>query len=120
MREPGIAGVMSGKVKRTTRPVHTAVRVQRTWLNAGWARRRPTVSGGRPDVDRHLVGFAFTALTIDAISRGIIGRGVAAALRAEVNLDACDMAIGRGPMHDLTGPFGASLGHAFDSCRLTF
>jgi putative transposase len=93
MRQLGIRGVVRGKPRRTTTPAATADRPadlvgrdfsapapNRLWVAdltyvATWA------------------GFCYTAFIIDAYSRAIVGWRVARTLRAELALDALEMAI---------------------------
>ncbi len=103
MRDVGLAGATRTKRVRTTRPavverrpadlverVFTAVAPNRLWVAdltyvSTWS------------------GFAYTAFVIDAFSRAIVGWRVLASLRAELALDALEMAIwARGdPLPDL-------------------
>jgi putative transposase len=93
MRQLGICGVVRGKPRRTTTPDQgeqrpadlvkrdfTAPAPNRLWVAdltyvATWA------------------GFCYTAFIIDAYSRAIVGWRVATTLRAELALDALEMAI---------------------------
>ncbi len=93
MRALGLAGVTRAKRARTTRPalveqrpadlverVFAAVAPNRLWvadLTYVWTR----------------AGFVYTAFVIDAFSRAIVGWRVATTLRAELALDALEMAI---------------------------
>lgn len=98
MREVGLAGATRTKRTRTTRPAVVGERpadlVNRTFA--------------APAPDRLWVadltyvatwsGFAYTAFVIDAFSRRIVGWRVMTSLRAELALDALEMAIwARGP-----------------------
>ena len=103
MRGLGLAGVVRGKVKRTTisselapRPadlverVFAAVAPNRLWLAdityvSTWS------------------GFVYTAFVIDAFSRAIVGWRVSSSLRAELALDALEMAIWSRRAADLGG-----------------
>jgi putative transposase len=103
MRGLGLAGAVRGKVKRTTisselspRPADLVERVfsapapNRLWLAdityvSTWS------------------GFVYTAFVIDAFSRAIVGWRVSASLRAELALDALEMAIWSRRAADLGG-----------------
>ena len=100
MRELGIAGVVRTKKKRTTFP---AVGVERP---ADLVRR--VFSAPAPNrlwvADLTYVptvtGFAYVAFVTDAFSRAIVGWAVSSSLRAELALDALDMAIWERADHD--------------------
>jgi len=93
MRELGIAGVVRGKKKRTTVPADQAQRPG-DLVNRDFSAPAP---------DRLWVadityvstwsGFAYVAFVIDVFSRMIVGWRVATTLRAELALDALEMAI---------------------------
>jgi len=93
MRELGIAGVVRGKPRPTTTPAPTADRpadlVERDFSapapNRLWVADLTYVATW--------AGFAYVALVIDAFSRMIVGWRVAARLRAELALDALEMAV---------------------------
>jgi putative transposase len=103
MRGLGLAGAVRGKVKRTTisselspRPADLVERVfsapapNRLWLAdityvSTWS------------------GFVYTAFIIDAFSRAIVGWRVSSSLRAELALDALEMAIWSRRTADLGG-----------------
>ena len=103
MRGLGLAGAVRGKVKRTTvsselspRPADLVERVfsapapNRLWLAdityvSTWS------------------GFCYTAFVIDAFSRKIVGWRVSSSLRAELALDALEMAIWSRRSDDLAG-----------------
>ncbi len=103
MRSLGLAGAVRGKVKRTTvsselspRPADLVKRVfaaaapNRTWVAdityvSTWS------------------GFCYTAFVIDVFSRRIVGWRVAGSLRAELALDALEMAIWSRRADDLAG-----------------
>lgn len=103
MRAAGLAGAVRGKVRRTTWPAPQAERP------ADLVDRRFTA----PAPNRLWVadltyvptwsGFAYTAFVIDAFSRRIVGWRVAATLRAELALDALEMALWGRAGADLTG-----------------
>ena len=103
MRDLGLVGVRRGRSVRTTWP---AAVVQRP---ADLVERRFTA----PAPNRLWVadltyiatwsGFAYAAFIIDAFSRRIIGWRVAATLRAELALDALEMAIWARAGADLSG-----------------
>jgi len=103
MRELGIAGVVRGKRTRTTLPAAVAARpgdlVERQFSapapNRLWVADLTYVATWS--------GFAYTAFIIDAFSRRIVGWRVAATLRAELALDALEMAIWARAGDDLTG-----------------
>jgi putative transposase len=103
MRGLGLAGAVRGKTRRTTvsselspRPADLAERVfaapapNRLWLAdityvSTWS------------------GFCYTAFVIDAFSRRIVGWRVSSSLRAELALDALEMAIWSRRSDDLAG-----------------
>ena len=93
MRELGIAGVVRGKPRRTTTPAPTADRpadlVERDFTapapNRLWVADLTYVATW--------AGFAYVAFIIDAFSRMIVGWRVATSLRAELALDALEMAV---------------------------
>ena len=103
MRGLGLAGAVRGKVKRTTvsselspRPADLVNRVfaaaapNRTWVAdityvSTWS------------------GFCYTAFVIDVFSRRIVGWRVSSTLRAELALDALEMAIWSRRRSDLAG-----------------
>jgi putative transposase len=103
MRRLGLAGAVRGKVKHTTvaselspRPADLVERVfsapapNRLWLAdityvSTWS------------------GFCYTAFVIDAFSRRIVGWRVSSSLRAELALDALEMAIWSRRSADLAG-----------------
>ena len=93
MRELGIAGVVRGKPRRTTTPAPTADRpadlVERDFSarapNRLWVADLTYVATW--------AGFAYVAFVIDAFSRMIVGWRVATSLRAELALDALEMAV---------------------------
>jgi len=100
MRRLGLAGAVRGKVKRTTisselspRPADLVERVfaapapNRLWVTyvSTWS------------------GFVYTAFVIDAFSRAIVGWRVSSSLRAELALDALEMAIWSRRSADLAG-----------------
>ncbi|MPZ12856.1 MAG: IS3 family transposase [Chloroflexi bacterium] len=103
MRKLGLAGVVRGKQKRTTIPAPESERptdlVNRTF--AATAPNRLWVA----DVMYVTTwsGFALPAFVIDAFSRRIVGWRVSASLRAELALDALEMAIWQRQSDDLTG-----------------
>ena len=93
MGELGIAGVVRGKPRRTTTPAPTADRpadlVERDFTapapNRLWVADLTYVATW--------AGFAYVAFVIDAFSRMIVGWRVATSLRAELALDALEMAV---------------------------
>jgi len=93
MRELGICGVVRGKPRRTTTPAETAERpadlVERDFTapapNRLWVADLTYVATW--------AGFAYVAFIIDAFSRMIVGWRVATTLRAELALDALEMAV---------------------------
>jgi putative transposase len=93
MQELGIRGVVRGRPKRTTIPAETAERpadlVERDFSapapNRLWVADLTDVATW--------AGFAYVAFVIDAFSRMIVGWRVATSLRAELALDALEMAI---------------------------
>jgi putative transposase len=98
MREVGLVGVTRTKTVRTTRPAPIGERpadlVERVFAapapNRLWVADLTYVWTVR--------GFVYTAFVIDAFSRAIVGWRVLASLRAELALDALEMAIfARGP-----------------------
>jgi putative transposase len=93
MREAGLAGVTRTKRVRTTRPAPVAERppdlVHRSFdapaPNRLWVADITYVATR--------AGFCYTAFVVDAFSRRIVGWRVMASLRAELALDALEMAI---------------------------
>jgi putative transposase len=93
MGELGICGVVRGKPRRTTIPAETADRpadlVERDFTapapNRLWVADLTYVATW--------AGFAYVAFIIDAFSRMIVGWRVATTLRAELALDALEMAV---------------------------
>jgi putative transposase len=93
MRELKLAGVVRGHRKRTTVPApageRPADRVDRQFVAAApnrlWVADLTYVSTRS--------GFAYTALIVDVFSRRIVGWRVATSLRAELALDALEMAL---------------------------
>jgi transposase InsO family protein len=93
MRELGLQGVVRGKTRRTTTPDETAVRpadlVQRdfsaTRPNQLWVADLTYVATWS--------GFVYTSFIIDAYSRAIVGWRSSRSLRADLALDALEMAI---------------------------
>jgi putative transposase len=93
MRDLGLAGVMRGKKARTTQPSDAGERpadlVGRAFTapapNRLWVADLTYVSTWS--------GFAYVAFIIDAFSRALVGWRVATSLRANIALDALEMAI---------------------------
>ena len=93
MHDLGLAGAVRGKKARTTVPADVAARpadlVDRSFTapapNRLWVADLTYVSTWS--------GFAYTALIVDAFSRAIVGWRVATSLRADLALDALEMAI---------------------------
>jgi putative transposase len=93
MRNLGLAGAVRGKRLRTTLPNDVGQRpadlVERQFVAAApnrlWVADLTYVSTWS--------GFAYTALIVDAFSRFIVGWRVATTLRADLALDALEMAI---------------------------
>jgi putative transposase len=93
MRQMGLAGRVRGRKARTTLPDPTSPRpadlVERQFVatapNRLWVADLTYVATWS--------GFAYTAFVIDVFSRRIVGWRVAATLRAELALDALEMAI---------------------------
>jgi putative transposase len=102
MCEHGIAGVVRGNPRRTTTPAQADARpadlVERDFTapapNRLWVADLTYVATW--------AGFAYVAFIIDAYSRMIVGWRVATSLRAELALDALEMAIWA-RQHDLDG-----------------
>jgi putative transposase len=103
MHALGLAGAVRGKVKRTTvaselspRPADLVDRVFAAAApNRLWVADITYVSTWS--------GFVYTAFVIDAFSRAIVGWRVASTLRAELALDALEMAIWSRRTADLGG-----------------
>lgn len=103
MRGLGLAGAVRGKVKRTTvaselspRPADLVERVFTAPApNRLWVADLTYVSTWS--------GFVYTAFVIDAFSRAIVGWRVSSSLRAELALDALEMAIWSRRAADLAG-----------------
>src|SRR5713226_8398148 len=93
MRDLELAGAVRGKKVRTTVPADVGARpadlVDRAFSvpapNRLWVADLTYVSTWS--------GFAYTALIVDAFSRAIVGWRVATSLRADLALDALEMAI---------------------------
>ncbi len=93
MHDLGLAGAVRGKKARTTVPADLGARpadlVERAFSapapNRLWVADLTYVSTWS--------GFAYTALIVDAFSRAIVGWRVATTLRADLALDALEMAI---------------------------
>ena len=93
MRDLGLAGAVRGKKARTTVPGDAGARpadlVDRAFSapapNRLWVADLTYVSTWS--------GFAYTAFIVDAFSRAIVGWRVATSLRADLALDALEMAI---------------------------
>src|SRR5664280_2906512 len=103
MRGLGLAGAVRGKTKRTTVPSELSPRpadlVERVFSalapNRLWLADITYVSTWS--------GFCYTAFVIDAFSRRIVGWRVSSSLRAELALDALEMAIWSRRSTDLAG-----------------
>jgi putative transposase len=103
MRALGLAGAVRGKIKRTTVPSELSPRpadlVERVFSapapNRLWVADITYVSTWS--------GFVYTAFVIDAFSRAIVGWRVSSSLRAELALDALEMAIWTRRTDDLAG-----------------
>ncbi len=103
MRELGIAGVVRGKLKRTTVPAAVAERpgdlVERRFRavapNRLWVADLTYV--------RTWSGFCYVAFIIDVFSRRIVGWRVSTSLRTDLALDALEMAIWARRTEDLDG-----------------
>jgi putative transposase len=103
MRGLGLVGAVRGKTKRTTIPSELSPRpadlVERVFAAAApnrlWVADITYVSTW--------AGFVYTAFVIDAFSRAIVGWRVASSLRAELALDALEMAIWSRRSADLAG-----------------
>ena len=103
MRSLGLAGAVRGKVKRTTIATELSPRpadlVERVFAAAApnrlWVADITYVSTWS--------GFVYTAFVIDAFSRAIVGWRVSSSLRAELALDALEMAIWSRRSDDLGG-----------------
>ena len=103
MRGLGLAGAVRGKTRRTTVPSELSPRpadlVERVFTapapNRLWLADLTYVSTWS--------GFCYTAFVIDAFSRRIVGWRVSSSLRAELALDALEMAIWSRRSADLAG-----------------
>jgi len=103
MRGLGLAGAIRGKVRRTTIPSDLSPRpadlVNRSFSapapNRLWVADLTYVSTW--------AGFCYTAFVIDVFSRAIVGWRVSSSLRAELALDALEMAIWSRRTSDLAG-----------------
>ena len=93
MRDIGLAGITRAKTVRTTRPAPVGSRpadlVNRTF--AAPAPNRLWVADLTYVWTR--AGFVYTAFVVDAFSRRIVGWRVMSSLRAEIALDALEMAL---------------------------
>ncbi len=103
MRSLGLVGAVRGKTKRTTIPAELSPRpadlVERVFSAPApdrlWLADITYVSTW--------TGFVYTAFVIDAFSRAIVGWRVSSSLRAELALDALEMAIWSRRSDDLAG-----------------
>ncbi len=103
MRGLGLHGAVRGKIRRTTVPSALSPRpadlVERVFAasapNRLWVADITYVSTW--------AGFCYTAFVIDAFSRAIVGWRVSSSLRAELALDALEMAIWSRRSADLGG-----------------
>jgi putative transposase len=103
MRGLGLVGAVRGTTKRTTIPSELSPRpadlVERVFAAAApnrlWVADITYVSTW--------AGFVYTAFVIDAFSRAIVGWRVSSSLRAELALDALEMAIWSRRSADLAG-----------------
>ena len=103
MRGLGLRGAVRGKTRRTTVPSELSLRpadlVERVFAapapNRLWLADITYVSTW--------AGFCYTAFVIDAFSRRIVGWRVSSSLRAELALDALEMAIWSRRSADLDG-----------------
>ena len=103
MRGLGLVGAVRGKTRRTTIPSELSPRpadlVERVFAAAApnrlWVADITYVSTW--------AGFVYTAFVIDAFSRAIVGWRVSSSLRAELALDALEMAIWSRRSADLAG-----------------
>ena len=103
MRGLSLVGAVRGKTKRTTIPSELSPRpadlVERVFAAAApnrlWVADITYVSTW--------TGFVYTAFVIDAFSRAIVGWRVSSSLRAELALDALEMAIWTRRSADLAG-----------------
>ena len=103
MRGLSLVGAVRGKTKRTTIPSELSPRpadlVERVFAAAApnrlWVADITYVSTW--------TGFVYTAFVIDAFSRAIVGWRVSVSLRAELALDALEMAIWSRRSADLAG-----------------
>ena len=103
MRQMGLAGRVRGRRRRTTIPADTAARpadlVERRFVatrpNQLWIADITYVATWS--------GFAYAALVTDVFSRRIVGWRVANTLRADLALDALEMAIWSRRQDDLSG-----------------
>jgi putative transposase len=93
MGELGIAGVVRGKPRRTTTPAPTADRPADLVGRDFTAREPNRLWVADLTYVATWAGFAYVAFVIDAYSRMIVGWRVATTLRAELALDALEMAV---------------------------
>ena len=115
MRDLGLAGVVRGKVRRTTLPDETTPRpadlVERDFRAPGpnrlWVADLTYV--------RTWSGFAYVAFIIDVYSRSIVGWQASRSLRTDLALDALEQALwSRG------GPFDELVHHSDRGVQLEF
>jgi transposase InsO family protein len=102
MRELGLQGFRRGKAKRTTIPDERAARPS-DLVNRDFSATRPNQLWVA-DITyvRTWSGFVYVALIIDAYSRFIVGWQASRSLRADLALDALEMAIfNRRELHGL-------------------
>jgi putative transposase len=94
MRELGLAGATRAKTARTTRPAAAAPALPADLVRRDFSAAAPNALWV---TDLTYVplrsGFAYTAFVVDAFSRRIVGWQVSGSLRAELALDALEMAI---------------------------
>ncbi len=103
MGELDLAGVRRGRFKRTTVPDPAAVRPADLVNREFRAERPDQLWVCDMTYIRTWVGFAYLALVIDVFSRRIVGWALAGHMRAELPLEALELAIWTRGRADLTG-----------------
>ena len=95
MRQNGLVGKLRGSKKRTTIPAETAVERARDLLQRDFTATRPNEKWVA-DITyiRTWNGFGYLAFILDCYSRMIVGWRLATHMRAELVLDALEMASG--------------------------
>jgi putative transposase len=95
MRQHGLEGKLRGRKRRTTIPDETAVELARDLLHRDFAATRPNEKWVCDlTYIRTWNGFSYLAFILDCFSRKIVGWQLQTHMRAELVLDALEMANG--------------------------